>query len=165
MDHFQDVNDIYVLTNKPGRVYLEFGENSRAFDNVWQTNGIFIFKSQCPVFFFFPFADIFSGICGRIEGEGIVGAPIQGRSCRWCRVAPLPSQHQVESDMDLPNPPFTATSTTDTSAWVPVEDWRETISHVLHSHDTKIRIEIITEPVQAVPSRSFEGGALLFATY
>jgi hypothetical protein len=121
---FQDVDDIYVLTNKPSRIYLEFGKESRAFDNVWKTNGIFIFKS----------------ICGKLEGERAVGAPIQGKSYRWCRAEPLP----------LPNPPNTSamtTSTTSTSAWVLVEDWKETISHVLNSPDIRIRIEVITRPV------------------
>jgi hypothetical protein len=139
---FQDVDDIYVLTNKPSRIYLEFGKESRAFDNVWKTNGIFIFKSQCPVFSFllFRLADVSSGICGKLEGERAVGAPIQGKSYRWCRAEPLP----------LPNPPNTSamtTSTTSTSAWVLVEDWKETISHVLNSPDIRIRIEVITRPV------------------
>lgn len=55
MSDYQDASDIYVLTNKPGRVYLEFGKNSRAFDNVWRANGIFIFKSWCLVFLFFSY--------------------------------------------------------------------------------------------------------------
>jgi hypothetical protein len=46
MDCFQDVEDIYVLTSKPSRVFFELGKNSRAFDNFWRTNEIFIFKSQ-----------------------------------------------------------------------------------------------------------------------
>ena len=53
VDHFRGVDDICVLTNKPSRVYLEFGKKSRAFDNIWKTNGVLIFKSQCLVFLFF----------------------------------------------------------------------------------------------------------------
>ena len=45
----QYANIIYVLTNKPGRVFFEIGDNSRAFENVWQTHGILIFKSQCLI--------------------------------------------------------------------------------------------------------------------
>jgi len=41
-DHTQP---IYVLTNTPGRVFLELGPNTRAFDNVWNTNETLIFKS------------------------------------------------------------------------------------------------------------------------
>lgn len=51
MDHYQDVEDINVLTNKRGRVFLECGERSRVFDNVWKMkNGIIIFKGQRPAF-------------------------------------------------------------------------------------------------------------------
>ena len=53
IDDYQRAETFYVLTNKPGRVYLEFGRKSRAFDNVWKTNGILIFKSWCPVFLIF----------------------------------------------------------------------------------------------------------------
>jgi hypothetical protein len=55
MEGYQYANDIYVLTNTPSRIFLEFGEDSQAFDNVWQTNRIFIFKSQCLVVLFFSF--------------------------------------------------------------------------------------------------------------
>jgi hypothetical protein len=55
MEDYQYANDIYVLTNTPSRIFLEFGEDSQAFDNVWQTNRIFIFKSQCLVVLFFSF--------------------------------------------------------------------------------------------------------------
>ena len=41
-DHAQP---IYVLTNTPGRVFLELGPNPRAFDNVWNMNETLIFKS------------------------------------------------------------------------------------------------------------------------
>jgi hypothetical protein len=51
-EHYQeDVDNIYVLTNKPGRVFLECGEQSRAFDNVWRANEIFIFKGRRLAFF------------------------------------------------------------------------------------------------------------------
>ena len=60
MEDYQYANKICVLTGKPGRVYLEFGteskqeSKSRVFDNVWRTtNGIFIFKSN---WFFSPFS-------------------------------------------------------------------------------------------------------------
>jgi hypothetical protein len=123
MGHYQDVDDIYVLTNKPGRVFLECGERSRTFDNVWRPNGVFIFKGWRLDFFSFSSpADIFSDVRGNIDGESIVGEPIQGRSCKWCRIEP--SQPEV---------------------WVPVQDWRDAILHVLHSQDIKIRITIFTE--------------------
>jgi hypothetical protein len=76
------------------------------------------FSSLSPV-------DIFSDVCGKLDGESIVGAPIQGKPCKWCRIEEsLPSQPEV---------------------WVPIQDWRDAILHVLHSQDTKIRITIVTE--------------------
>jgi hypothetical protein len=53
MEDYQYTNDIYVLTNTPSRIFLEFGEDSRVFDNVWRTNDVFIFKSQYLVVLFF----------------------------------------------------------------------------------------------------------------
>jgi len=43
--HTNHTQPIYVLTNTPGRVFLELGPNPRAFDNVWNTNETLIFKS------------------------------------------------------------------------------------------------------------------------
>ena len=51
-DNYEDT--IYVLTNNKRLVFLELGENSQAFDNVWKTNNGLIFKGlylssfSCP---------------------------------------------------------------------------------------------------------------------
>jgi hypothetical protein len=60
MDYYQDVEDMCVLTNKPGRLFLECGKKSRAFDNVWRTNGIFIFKGRYLAFYFLLFSRLTS---------------------------------------------------------------------------------------------------------
>ena len=54
MESYQYAENIYVLTNTRRRIFLEFGagKDSRVFDNVWQTNGIFIFKSLYLVVLF-----------------------------------------------------------------------------------------------------------------
>jgi hypothetical protein len=106
-------------------------------------------KSGSHFLFLFSLVDFISGVCGKLEGERIVGALIEGRSW-WFQTESLPFQHQVESAVDLPNPPSTSaipTSTTDTPAWVPVEDWRKVISYLLPSQDIMIRIKIVTEPI------------------
>jgi hypothetical protein len=55
IEHNWHTYPIYVLTNIPGRIFLEFGPNPRAFDNVWNTNGTLIFKGRCLLLFSFPF--------------------------------------------------------------------------------------------------------------
>ena len=122
MYEYQNVDDINVLRNKPGRVFLESGGDSRAFDNFWRTNEIFIFKGQSFWIVSLSPADRFSDVCGKLDGESIVGELIQGKPCRWCRVGPQPE------------------------VWALVNDWREAILHVLHSQleDIKIRIKWVT---------------------
>jgi hypothetical protein len=41
---FQDVDSVCVLTDKPGRVYLETSRVTRAFGNTWVPNEAIIFK-------------------------------------------------------------------------------------------------------------------------
>lgn len=43
--HTNYTQPIYVLTNTPGRVFLQLSPNPRAFDNVWNTNETLVFKS------------------------------------------------------------------------------------------------------------------------
>jgi len=57
--HAYHTEPICVLTNTPGRVYLELCRNPRAFDNVWNANGTLIFKSMCLAFRFVLYFDIF----------------------------------------------------------------------------------------------------------
>jgi len=40
-------SEIYVLTDRPGQVYLEYGQNARAFGNVWLPEHAIIFKGSC----------------------------------------------------------------------------------------------------------------------
>ena len=42
---------IYVLVDRPGRVFLETKPANRSFGNVWRLNGVMIFKGLCQVFF------------------------------------------------------------------------------------------------------------------
>ena len=76
-------------------------------------------------FIFSPFADIFLGVCGKLEGEGIVRSAIQRGPYRWRPVWPVPFEP---------------------GGWVLVQDLKEVFNHevfehVLHSRDVKIRIE------------------------
>ena len=85
-----------------------------------------------------PVDDIFPGICGKLEGERIVGNLFRNRPrCEWCHVDSLPSQ-----------------PATGTPPWISLKDWKVPISHVLYSQeikqDTKIRIRILPN---GTPSR------------
>jgi len=72
---------IYVLTNNSGRVFLEFGSRPRAFDNTWTTNDALVFRD----------------VCGRIEGETIVGESIENMPGPpfWYRMEPTRTQPGV----------------------------------------------------------------------
>jgi len=115
---------LYVLTNMLGRVFLELGEDQRrAFDNIWKTNKILIFKD----------------VCGKLEGERIVGASLQGKNCWWCHVE-LPGVGPAMVSPNSSSPPSMTTSSTDTPAWEEVEDWKVPIQQAMDSPNAKIRI-------------------------
>ena len=129
IEHNWHTHPIYVLTNIPGRIFLECGPNPQAFDNVWSTNGTLIFKGQFLSVSFLAPSEMFSGICGRLRSENIVGASLQGRPCFWCLVEPPPSQPPVELTVVPPE-----------DTWNPVQDWREAIHQLLQLPNIKIRI-------------------------
>jgi len=82
MYQYQNVDDINVLRNKPGRVFLESGGDSRAFDNVWRTNGIFIFKGQSSGLLLFhlltPFQTSVESSMVRVSSENLFKANLAG---------------------------------------------------------------------------------------
>ncbi len=81
-----------------------------------------------------------------LEGEGIIGALIQGRPCEWrYYVEPQPSQLDTGSAVNFLDKPSLPMGTTDTPAWLPVKDWREPVLHVLESQ-AKIHIRVIMGP-------------------
>lgn len=114
----------------------------------------FDFQKSVPSFSFLFFSSallnlLLSGVCGRLEGERVVGRHIDGNSYRY-REEPLPSQYEDESADVSSNSSSTSamtTSTIDTSAWEPVTDWKDTLSRVINSHDIRIRVEIVIGPV------------------
>ena len=70
---------VHVLTDNPGstgRVFLETAHDSRAFGNGWIPSKAIIFKgSLLSISFFIPV--IFPDVCGKLEGESIVGEAIK----------------------------------------------------------------------------------------
>ena len=142
--HAYHTKPICVLTNTPGRVYLELCRNPRAFDNVWSANGTLIFKSMCLAFRFVLYFDIFSGVCGKLECEGgIVRTSIQHNLCSWCHVEHLssePGTAVVQPNQSSPS-----------NNCVLVEKWIHELRRVLpwqNNSNVKIRISKCTEPTR-----------------
>ena len=67
---------IYVLTNNSHHIFFEFG-SLRAFDNVWNTNDVLIFRGECPVSLSLSQLETFADVVGKLEGETAVEASIR----------------------------------------------------------------------------------------
>jgi len=104
IEDFKHAKRIWVITDKPGRIFLEAPQHTRAFGNVWHV----------------PYKDaiIFKDVCGRLEGENIVHASISGSSDHLWSLEELPSS---------PTSPQPPPSTTSSASDVSFRDWREPI--------------------------------------
>jgi len=142
--HTYPTKPICVLTNTPGRVFLELCRNPRAFDNVWNANGTLVFKSKCLACRFVFYFDIFSGVCGKLECEGgIVRTSIQHNLCSWCHVEHLASEPGTA--VVRPN------QSSSSNICVSVEKWIHGLREALLSQNNpnvKIRISKCTEPTR-----------------
>lgn len=121
---------ISVLTDNPGltgRLFLEADNKSRAFGNVWVPKEAIIFKD----------------VCGKLEGENIIGSAIENTPNLWCFEEPSLSNASWPSlsDRSTPSPTTTATPTTDPTGAL-LGDWREPILRMLRSKGVKINIRI-----------------------
>ncbi|KAI0251685.1 hypothetical protein BJV78DRAFT_417870 [Lactifluus subvellereus] len=123
MKDFVQAPKIYVLTDKPGRVYLETEQNTRAFGNFWVPNGAIIFKD----------------VCGKLEGESIVGASIEGTPNIWYREEPPPSPTSPSGvrAATVPSPPSIITASPINSS---AGDWRELVRRTVDCEHFNIRI-------------------------
>jgi hypothetical protein len=54
MESFVDTTKVHVLTDRRGRVYLDSGQDTRAFGNVWRPKDAIIFKGSCLTSSNFP---------------------------------------------------------------------------------------------------------------
>jgi len=132
-----DTQEVFVLMDRPGRIYLESGLNSRSrtFGNVWV-----------------PHAIIFKDVCGKLEGDNIVRASIQGNPSLMYRLEPS----------SLPS------SSTDSTSWEPLQDWRDPIERMLDSRDTNMHISveqsILQSPSLQRLSRLHQGDSISSST-
>ena len=142
IDTFQHER-ISVLTDSSGQVTLEAAGRMRVFGNVWAPNDYIIFKGPLPLCFF-SLSDTLLDLRGTLEGEGVVGAAIQGIPNLWCFVirshelatSPIPSPTQITS-----------------GAGVLVHDWREPIRRMLRFPGDIVHIKYRQErpPRRLVP--------------
>jgi hypothetical protein len=138
-----DHEKISVLTDSSGltgRVFLETPKETRAFGNVWVPKDVIIFKGSC-LLCFFSFSDPLLDVCGKLEGESIVAAAIQGIPNLWCFEEPplsLSSRPALSYNRNSPSHTLTATQIT-SAAGIPICDWREPIRRMLRSQDVNLR--------------------------
>jgi hypothetical protein len=119
-DNYQGT--ICVLTKNERRVYLEHGQNWRAFDNFWMTNNHLLFKGSCPAFFLAVTDKTYPDFVGKFEGEDVVGN----------RIPPPPPPH-VWSFVVYPELRLELVGV--------VEDWRDPIRVLLDDPRTCIHIK------------------------
>lgn len=88
IENFQHPDKFYVLTDRPGLVYINTGQYSRCFGNFWCPNGAIIFKGSYVMFLISLFYTVSDGVlpdlCGRLEGETIVKASLESTLWRFC---------------------------------------------------------------------------------
>jgi hypothetical protein len=139
---------ISVLIDNPdraGRVFLETAGKVRVFGNVWDVNDTIIFKGSW-LFMGFPPSLTPCQTSGRLEGESVVGAAIEGIPNLWCfeeRLLSLASESHppLAPIWFRPSESLTVTATQITSAeGILIRDWRKPIRRMLQSRDVNIRI-------------------------
>jgi hypothetical protein len=130
---------VYVLFNRPGRVFLDTEHKSRIFGNVWLLNGSLIFRGSFHVSLSrFFLSDIFPDNSGVLEGEQLVrGSSIRGKL--WYFEQPV-LYHDFESLSQLKLRclrPITTTQLSDKSERATFEDWTvlsRPVSHSINIH-------------------------------
>ena len=114
---------ISVLTDSSDKVALEAVGQMRVFGNVWVPNDYIIFKGPFPLYFF-SHSDTLLDLRGKLEGEGVVGAAIQGvPNLRW-----FVDRSGSGPGLEPPNPTKTKVTS---AAGVLINDWREPIRQML----------------------------------
>ncbi|KAI9451454.1 hypothetical protein BJY52DRAFT_1352074 [Lactarius psammicola] len=120
---WRDLQTIYVLVDRPGRVFLETKQINRSFGNVWMIDDFLIFKDHR----------------GSLEGEQLVRLSALPGNLRYCEqqiVFPDSGAH-ARSDHRCMRPITTTPITTPTSGRL-FEDW--TVLNRPESHSNHIHI-------------------------
>ena len=131
---------IYVLFDKPGRVFLHTEQKSRIFGNIWSLNGSLIFRGLCHVSLSRRFlSDIFPDSSGVLSGERLV----RGSSTRYYlrHLEQSVSFHGSESRSRLNHRclrSIVTTPPTNPSSDKTFEDWTALCRPASHSIDIHI---------------------------
>jgi hypothetical protein len=127
----------YVLLDKPSRIFLEAGQDSRIFSNVFMLQDVMIFKGLSNILFFTcPASDMSSDIHGVLEGESVVEESIKGMPVLWHGEGPFgfPGSCTVTRALHNHLPPIMVTSHW---RW---EDWRDIMRRKLNVGDNNFQI-------------------------
>ena len=105
----------------------------------------------------FLYSNILSDVCGKLEGESIVGKDIQDALKLWYFQEPSlspTSRSPLSPIRDSPSPTVTETPTNSTPGTPIVGDWREPIHQMLRSVNVSINIRITDKLASPSPSHS-----------
>ena len=151
--NFQKRRDrVYVLVDRPGRVFLTAFKRNRIFGNVWMVNGTLIFRGLYRIF---PtrclFSDISPDIRGCLEGERLVRNDIPGPTRWYCE--PIATPPNSESRARLNHnciPAITTTPLANPVAQTTFEDWTvltrpELDFFNIHIFDERVSLPVSTE--------------------
>lgn len=128
---------VYILFDRPCRVFLDTEHKSRIFGNVWLLNGSLIFRGSFHVFLFRRFlSEIFPDNAGVLEGEQLVrGSSIRGKL--WYFEQPV-LYHESLSRLKLHClRHITTAPLSDNSERTTFEDWTvlsRPVSHSINIH-------------------------------
>jgi hypothetical protein len=130
---------VYVLFDRPGRVFLEIEHKLRIFGNVWSLNGVFIFRGLCHVSQSrLLLSDVFPDRSGVLEGEQLVRGPTIRDDLWYCEQPVV--YHDSKSHSRLNHSylrPIVTTPSTDPSSEGTFEDWTvlgHPASHSINIH-------------------------------
>ena len=94
-EDFQHANKFYVLTDRPGLVYIKTDQYSQCFGNSWCPNSAIIFKGE-RILFSLPLlravSHVFPDLGGRLQGENTIKASLKTTHWRFC-TQPVGTQH------------------------------------------------------------------------
>ncbi len=135
---WRDLRTIYVLVDRPGRVFLETKLISWSFGNVWMVNDFLVFKGLRHIYSWRLFSDVSPDHRGSLEGEQLVRLSALPGNLWYCeqRIAFPDSGTHARSDHRCMRPIMTASFATPASGR-PFEDWTvlsHPASHSIHIH-------------------------------